>query len=335
MAKVVRMADIAQRLGVSTVTVSKALADQKGVSEELRGKIKALAEEMGYRVSAGRTEEKKSFNIGVLVSEIYVEKYVTFYWEFYQKLATEAARKNCFVLLEVLEVEAEKELRGIKLLKEEKVDGLIVLGRVESGYLEHLRETSSIPLVFMDFYDNNGKEDCIISNSFYGSYYLTNYLFEQGHEEIAFVGTVLATDSITDRYLGYLKSMMEHGRKVREDWIVPDREDSRRCLEKIVLPEELPTAFVCNSDLTASRVIKSLQERGLRVPEDVSVVGYDDYLYPGLCEVELTTYSVDMGRMARTGIDTIVKKITGVPYHAGIHVVEGALVERKSVAPRG
>ena len=81
--------------------------------------------------------------------------------------------------------------------------------------------------------------------------------------------------------------------------------------------------------------MKALEECGKRVPEDVSVVGYDDYLYPGLCDVELTSYSVDMKRMARTGIETMVNKISGVSYQTGIQVIEGRLVERASVCIPG
>ena len=100
MAKGVRMSDIAQRLGVSTVTVSKALADQKGVSEEMRERIKTLAEEMGYKAPvSARQEAKRSYNIGVIMGEQYVEKYATFYWEFYQKIITCASQENCYVIL--------------------------------------------------------------------------------------------------------------------------------------------------------------------------------------------------------------------------------------------
>lgn len=335
MAKVVRMVDIAQKLGVSTVTVSKALAEQKGVSEEMREKIKKLAEEMGYKPpSANRKEKKNSYNVGVLVAETYIERYATFYWEFYQAIITAAAKVNCFVLLEVLEVPDENTLPDVKLITENKVDGLIVLGSISSDYLLKLKQSYSLPLVFMDFYDNKLREDCVISNSFYGTYQLTNYLFDKGHEKIAFVGTVLATDSITDRYLGYQKSLMEHGYQIYNEWVIPDRDERRRVFENIELPEYMPTAFVCNSDLTASNLIRILQEKGLRVPKDISVVGYDDYLHPGLCDVGITTYSVDMERMAQTGISIMVKKMSGKAYHAGIHVVEGVMVERESVAQR-
>ncbi len=334
MAKGVRMSDIAQRLGVSTVTVSKALADQKGVSEEMRERIKALAEEMGYRPPvSSRQETKRSYNIGVIMGEQYVEKYATFYWEFHQKIITCASQKNCYVIPEVLDSVRVKELEEPKLVQEDKIDGLIILGGIRTEYLRMLKKKCGVPVVYMDFYDKQLQGDCVISNSFYGAYYMTNYLFRMGHEKIGFVGTVLATESIMDRYLGYRKSLMEHGVQERADWVVKDRgdESSVFCYDRIPLPRELPTAFVCNSDLTASRVVRSLLELGYRVPEDVSLVGYDDWLYPGLCDVPITTYSVDMPRMAETGIDMLVRRIEGDDSRCNMQIIEGEIVIRNSV----
>ncbi len=335
MARGIRMADIAKQLGVSTVAVSKALGNRRGVSEELREKIKKTAEEMGYELPvSNRNKDKKTYNIGILVSSIYIEKYVTFYWVFYQLLLKEAAKSDFFLMLEVLGTEEEKELRDITLIKEERIDGMIILGKISNEYLKHLKRECLIPVIYMDFYDNEMEEDCVISNSFYGIYKITNYLFAQGHEDIAFVGTLGMTDNITDRYLGYQKAMMEHGKEIRAEWCIKDREDARRTYTQIEIPDELPTAFVCNCDVTAGWLIKSLNEKGIKVPQDVSVVGYDDYLYPGVCDVELTTYSVDRERMAEIGIEKMRKKIEGEPYQEGIHVVEGKLIERASVLRR-
>lgn len=332
MPKAVKMADIAKRLGVSTVTVSKALNGQKGVSEELRERIKEVADELGYRPpSAGKAGDRPSLTIGVLVSETYVGKYETFYWEFYQKIIKAAARKNCFVLLEVLSLDAEKAEPDLSLLRENKIEGLMVLGGLRRSYLAALKDYCQVPIIYMDFYSGKVGEDSVISNNFYGSYIITNYLFSHGHKEIAYVGTLMATDSITDRYLGYQKSMMEHGMVVKEEWVIPDRGEPRKCFDQITLPKTLPTAFVCNCDQTASMVVRALEERGVAVPEQVSVVGYDDYLHPGLCSVELTTYAVDMAQMAERGVEILISKICGREYCAGIQVVEGRLVERESV----
>lgn len=332
MAKTVKMSDIAERLNISTVTVSKALSDQKGVSEEMRGKIKKLAMEMGYQKPVSKPEERiRSYNVGVIVPEDYIEKYQTFYWEMYQEINMAAVKNNSFVMLEVLNAADEKAGIPPKLLKENKVDGLIVLGGLKSTYLKMIKEHYATPTVYLDFYDRSIKEDCVVSNSFYGTYMLTNYLFDKGHTNIGFVGTVLATKSITDRYLGYMKSLLEHGLTLREDWVLDDRDSDRHNFEKFELPEEMPTAFVCNCDIIASWVIRELEQAGYRVPEDVSIVGFDDFLYPGLCDVPMTTYAVNMTAMAETGVRLLIKKMTGGETSRGMHLIEGRFIERMSV----
>ena len=95
--------------------------------------------------------------------------------------------------------------------------------------------------------------------------------------------------------------------------------------------KDMPTAFVCNSDLTASMVINQLEEQGYRVPQDFSVVGFDNYLFPGLCDVEITTYEVDIREMANKAIHVLLKKVGGERYKQGITIVEGRLVEKASV----
>ena len=335
MAKAVKMKDIAQRLNVSTMTVSKALSGKPGVSEVMREKIKTLAFEMGY-IPSGEIREgmKKSYNIGVILAKYYTEKWATFYWKMYQEINTRAVEQNCFVLLEIIGEEEENNQEVPKLIRENKVDGLMALGCVDSSCLKMLHERVPVPVVYMDFYVNDIFEDSVISNSFYGTYEITNYLFHKGHHEIAFVGTLFSTKSITDRYLGYEKAMIEHGQKVREEWIIPDRVGERESYDSLTLPSKMPTAFVCNCDLTASKLIKLLQETGRRVPEDISVVGYDDYLYPGLCNVDITSYGVDMEQMALTGISILLKKISKTDYRRGIHVVSGYLSEKQSVMSR-
>lgn len=336
MAKAVKLADIAERMNVSTVTVSKALSGQKGVSEEMREKIKKLADELGYKQpSAARLASKnKSYNIGVMIADHYLDKYNSFYWQMYQEVATKAVQKECFTMLEVLTKELEQEKELPKLLKEAKVDGMIVIGKIEQEYLEMLEEEARVPLVFLDFYDAKRECDAVVTDNYYGAYLLTNYLFDMGHKKIAYVGTLLSTGSITDRYFGYAKSLMEHGVEVRKDWIIKDRDMD---IAKVgtpgtfILPEEMPTAFVCNSDLTASELIKRLGEKGYLVPEDISVVGFDNYLYPGLCEVEITTYEVDVKEMARKTIHTLIKKMGNESYKRGISVIEGKVVLKNSV----
>lgn len=339
MAKTVKLADIAKIMKVSTVTVSKALSGQKGVSEEMREKIIRLAREMGYQspTAVKILKEKKSYNIGVLISERYFDRYASFYWQMYQEVATRALSKDCFTMLEVLTPDVESGMELPKLLQEDKVDGFIIIGLLKEEYLALINKNVKVPFICLDFYDRKQECDCVVSDNFYGMYKLTNHLLDRGHREIAYVGTLLSTGSITDRYFGYAKALLEHGIKVREDWIIPDRDrETGKREEGFVfrLPERMPTAFACNCDLSAGVLIRNLKERGYRIPEDISVVGFDHYLYPGLCDVALTTYEVDMKEMARKTMNNLTKKLSGERYKKGVTIVEGHMLIKDSVFQR-
>ncbi len=336
MAKAVKLADIAEIMKVSKVTVSKALSDQKGVSEEMRKKIKKLAQEMGYKSPSAEklSKARKSYNIGVLVSERYFDQYESFYWQMYQAVATKAVSKECFTMLEVLSSENEQKLELPKLLQEDKVDGLIIIGLLKEAYLSMMEQKSKIPLVCLDFYDRKHGCDAVITDNYYGMYKLTDYLFEMGHVEIAYVGTLLYTGSITDRFFGYSRALLEHGQKVRDEWIIEDRnlEDGQRNPDfTFRLPEKMPTAFACNCDLSAGILINVLQEKGYRVPEDISVIGFDNYIHPGICNVGITTYEVDIREMARRTINNLIRKMCGEYYKQGLTIVEGRVILKDSV----
>lgn len=337
MKKSVRLADIGARLGVSTVTVSKALSGQKGVSDTLRKQIEELAGSMGYVPPSKEPREAKnrSYTLGVLVGERYIDKYDSFYLQMYKQITGRAIARECFAVMEPVSMETEKNNILPKLVADNRADGIIVMGRLSWEYLDFLNENCSLPMIYLDFCDNKKEADAVISDSYYGAYRLTNYLFEIGHTRIGYVGTVLATGSITDRYMGYLRAMMEHGSEVRPEWIIEDREREHGSIDPenyIRLPGQLPTAFVCNCDIAASFLIKALEVRGLRVPQDVSVVGYDNFIYPGICDVEITTYEVDIKEMARRAVHTLIKKIAGEEYRHRVYIVEGQLVIKDSVA---
>lgn len=341
MAKAVKMADIAKVMGVSTVTVSKALSNQKGVSEELRAKIKKRAEEMGYRTVSAlhqeRLQKKASYTIGAIVADRFLDKYESFYWTLYQEMATAAVQRGCFTMIEILQGEDERNLVMPKLLQEKKTEGLVIIGRLEKDYLDRLMEYADVPVFFLDFTDKNGQYDSVVSNSYFGMYIMTNYLFDMGHRDIGFVGNVSSTDSITDRYFGYMKSLYEHGVEIVREWVLNDRDPETGRSDQgfeIQLPKKMPTAFVCNNDAAAAMLVRTLQKKGYRVPDDISVVGYDNYLAPGLCDVGITTYEVDMKEMAKRTVKNMIRKISGDHYKQGTYVVSGHIVYKDSVAKR-
>lgn len=334
MPKKITMSDIAEELGISTVTVSKALSGQKGVSEDMRQRIMEIAEERGYRKSS-QSGEKESFKIGVLIAAKYLGNIDSFYGHMYQLFSARAARMGCFTMLEELSDEDAKKLVYPKLIGDGNVDAVVIMGALNEKYLAMLDEKLLTPTFYMDFTDRKHQKDSVISGSFYGAYILTSYLFDRGHKDIGYVGTVLATPSITDRYLGYERAMMEHGCLINKDWILKDRDIDNHAIDLdkyIKLPKKMPTAFVCNCDLTATRFISYLKEKGYKVPQDISIVGYDDFVYSNSTEdIGITTYKVDMEEMVNRTMKRILHALRSEKYRKGLSIVEGCLVERDSV----
>ena len=186
--------------------------------------------------------------------------------------------------------------------------------------------------MFLDFYDNHMEYDTIISDGFYGMYVLTDYLIKMGHRQIAFVGTPLATSSITDRMFGYQKALLENHIEINKCWIIPDR-DIDATTFKIELPEILPTAIACNSDYAAACVINELRKNGVSVPEDISVVGFDNYLAPNVANLQITTYEVKIDKMIDLCIKTLIKKINKKEYVKGVQIVTGEMIIKETVTP--
>ncbi|WP_129724236.1 substrate-binding domain-containing protein [Xylanivirga thermophila] len=327
----VTMKDIADRIGVSNVTVSKALNDREGVSEELRTKIKYIANEMGYRYNTAAKSIKKgySYNIGIVVAERFTDDLQSFYLKFYQNICKALEEYGYLGMLHILSYNEEKNLQLPKMYNEMKIDGLIILGQISKSYIEILKDIE-IPTIFLDFYDEHNNFDSVIADNFYSSYDITNYLISNGHKNIAFVGNIYSTSSIQDRFLGYYKSLLEHGIYLREDYIVNDRDKDGKLID-LVMPSDMPTAFVCNCDRVAYNLINQLKKLGYIVPDDCSVVGFDNDIFSMLSNPKLTTVETNMEEMSRNATKFIMRKIENPDRENDRVLVKGKIVYRDSV----
>ncbi|MBR1639931.1 MAG: LacI family DNA-binding transcriptional regulator [Treponema sp.] len=331
--KKVTLSDIASKLGISVVTVSKALSNKEGVGDELRKQIKELAAEMGYKVKqSGFNQEngKITGNIGILIPSRFFSQNYSFYWYLFNYVSTELLNRSYYSIMELLSDKDEEECTIPRMLQDNKVDGLIILGQTSDKYLETIRAHYE-NFILLDFYTNKLQLDCVSNDDYYCSYMLTSYVISQGHKKIRFVGNFDATTSIRDRYMGFYKAMLENGYDAPVSTIINDR-DKKGCKIEIQFPEDdMPTAFVCNCDETAAIVCEKLIEKGYKVPEDISVTGFDDYLPNGRISVPLTTVHIKPEDTARVAADLIISKITKQPYMKGRHLISGKIILRESV----
>ena len=332
MKKGVTMREIGAALGVSTVTISKALSGKDGVSDAVREKIIRTAQQMGYHYMppAGAAEEpsRPDTIVGILTPERFFGS-ASFYASLYKELLRQMVEAGMLGVLEIVTPGQEQEMAAPLIVTDKRVSALVLMGQFEQSYVEMIVE-AGLPTVLLDFYCDGPDVDAIVSDSLSGCYQLTRHLIDRGHRDIGFVGSVQCTTSIMERYSGYLRAMVFEGLSLRPEWLIADRDAQLMYLPSLSLPQALPTAFVCENDEIAMQLIAQLARRGVRVPEDVSVTGFDNFTHAALTAPMLTTYSVDQGRMAQVAIQRLQCRIKEGPSGPLRTIVGGWIVERSS-----
>lgn len=333
MTKRIRMADIAERLGVSIVTVSKALRGKEGVSSELRQEVLRIADELGYTRKENELEPPACLTVGILTSARYLSKGSSFYWSLYERLLTHLTAARDFGILEVVTPAEEDGCSVPRLVLENRVQGLIVMGRLSAGYLRMLT-TLGVPFTLLDTYEIGMPFDTVLSDSYNGMCEMTHRLLSLGHTRLKFVGTIGATSSITDRYYGFCRAMTDAGLSVTPDMVIPDRDETgASCME---LPADLlrtTTGLVCNCDYSACILLNKLHTMGIRVPQDLSVVSFDNYMMSEMYAIGITTYAVDLDGMAEASCKQIRRRIRFPDAKRQIVTVSGEVILRESDMP--
>ncbi|MBQ5320009.1 MAG: LacI family DNA-binding transcriptional regulator [Oscillospiraceae bacterium] len=328
--KQVTLSDIAEVCGTSNVTVSKALSGKDGVGDELREKIKSVAREMGYIPAAKYIPSENIGNIGVIIPEKFLTPVGTFYSALSNRIMKRLKQDNISCIQENISEDEEASLILPNILANGKIAGLISLGQVSPEYLKMIMQKTN-NLVLLDYYIPGIDVDCVISNGISGAYRITNHLIENGHKDIGFIGTRLATSSIFDRFTGFARAMLEHSLPIREEWIINDRKNDNMDFGEMDFPQTMPTAFVCNCDEIAFAAIRKLKSLGYSVPDDISVVGYDNFLISEIAEPQITTISVDATEIADTAVSMLIDRINNPLKKSEIRSISGNLEIKNSV----
>lgn len=285
--KKVSLETIAKQLNISVVTVHKALKNQQGVGPELRSKILELADQLGYvrRVSSPKRNYihilRKDFLIGT------DERYYTTIYYYLNRECTNADSKLFFVVHDILSA----TMAYVKnLMQETHIDGIFLSGQMDSDLLIEI-EKLKIPVVCIDFYSSDYNFYYAYIDNYYAGYTLTKYLIRHGHKHIGFVGDIKFSNAVADRYFGCLRALNKFD--------IPDRvfhlnSNIERFPDSFELNRNnLPTAFICHCDRAASVLYDKLKVLGYRIPEDISVISFDNTEICDILSPKLTSLGID------------------------------------------
>lgn len=310
--------DVARKAGVSGATVSRVFNNPDSVSPQTREKVLKASEELNYHpnVIASNFVKGITRNIGVIIPHIpNVHIFSVHYFsELLSGIGEALEEKGYHLVLFFHKMVEGVENDYTRYFKGGKVDGCILLGtlRNDSALLK-LQQTGYRFCLVNNYIKNSGISFVDVDN-ISGSYEAVKYLISLGHKDIAFLNGPFHYSNSVDRLEGYKKALEEHGISVDSKYIFEGnygKKSGYLAVSKILNLKKLPTAVFSANDRMAAGLLQGLMERGIRVPEDVAIIGYDDSDIATLVQPQLTTVRVPFFELGKKCVYEFIKLVNG------------------------
>ncbi|MBD3917189.1 LacI family DNA-binding transcriptional regulator [Paenibacillus sp. PR3] len=333
--KKVSMQDIADHLGISKNAVSLALLNKQGVSTDMRNKIIEAAKQLGYGPYGD------NHNIGGTVLVLVPERIMSYedneHFKFFHDiiwgLEKSIRARGLNAVIAPIDAEMEANLILPRHCTELTYKGIILFGIVDRAYAEIVWELE-VPLVMLDSYHSGLPCPVVASDNVEGAYEAVSVLIQAGHRDIGFIGPTNLTSSHQERWFGYWRAMTENGLSIDPAKVMSSSvgfQDTKVELGTFIDGlKQLSTAFFCGNDRIAYLFASQLRSRGIRVPEDVSIVGFDDLKYEESEGLQLTTMRVEKASLCSAAIDMLLKT-EGKFRETLRHYIRPTLITRESV----
>lgn len=332
-AKRVSIKDIAAVAGVSHSTVSRALGKSPLVKHETAENIRRIAQEMGYRVSAiaRGLVTNRTKTIGVVVTTI-ADPFVAEVVSGIEEMANEHGYS---VFLANSGADPSREVKMVHSFEEQRIDGIVITAsRVGALYVPILSEMR-VPIVLLNNQHPGEFVHSVMIANVEASREAIRHLIGLGHRRIAYLGDQFGYQSDTERFAGYREALAQADVPFQPELVVHGDgrpEGAARAMEKLLALPQLPTAVFCYNDMSALGALKCIRLSGRRVPEDVSLVGFDDLFLAQYTEPPLTTVRQPKQLMGRLAMETLLTLLSGAKSEENIKV-PGELVVRQSTGP--
>lgn len=333
----VTIKDIARELGISPSTVSRALKDHPDISKDTKRLVNDLAAKLNYKPNliALSLRSQRSNIIGVIIPEI-----VHYFFSSVISGIEEVANANGYSVMIIQSLENyEKEKASCETLVNGIIDGLLMSVSKETVDYGHIRrvEDEGIPIVFFDRSLEESSSDRVIIDDFSGAYQAIEHLIIQGRRKIVHFKGPLNRLIGQNRLNGYIKAMRDNGVVIDQNLIIPCDTFEGAVVEtqKLIDSKVKFDAIFTVNDFTAVGVMKTLQKNGIRIPKDVSIVGFGDDQVAKMVEPSLTTIKQPGFEMGKRAMELLIKRITQTNYEPPVNeVLKTNLIIRESSSIR-
>ena len=328
--------DIAKLAKVSVTTVSKVINDYSDISPETKKHVLKIIDQNNYRPNANaRTlSTNKSYAIGLFFKDHQNSGlHHPFFREIIYGLEREFSEYGYDLIL--FSSKWGDKFKYVEKCNHRNVDGAILMGMPKSDeYLDQLIK-AGIPAVFVDLDITGDNATYVMSDNIEGAVKAIDYLVELGHEKIGMITGEKMTKPAQDRLTGYKKALKNNGLDYNSDWVIEGRFSETggyNSMEKIINLDEHPTAVFCQGDKIAFGAIKAINNSKYKVPEDFSIIGFDDIEISSYIEPQLTTIHQNKFKMGKITAELLIKMINNPDKKYSPVIIPTKLVERKSCA---
>lgn len=307
----VTLRDVAWEAGVSINTVSRALNDRPEIHPDTKERVLKATAKLGYKPNklARGLRSNKTEIIGVIVGDIANP----FFSTVVQGIGKKAKSLGYSLILQDTGEDYKAEEEAVGIMQYEQVDGVLLTPVQTDKKSVQLLQEAGIPFVLLARYFADIDTDYVVADDAQGGYLATVHLIERGHKRIVFINGPTYTSSARERMEGYTQALREHGIAIDSQLIrtyaltmEAGYVHAKDILRKV---KPRPTAFFAFSDFVALGIMQALREKGIKVPKDMAVVGYDDIAFASCLEVPLTTVMMPKREMGRKAVEILVKKI--------------------------
>ncbi|OTA16000.1 sucrose operon repressor ScrR [Xenorhabdus vietnamensis] len=330
------MKDVARLAGVSTSTVSHVINDNRYVSESVKKKVNAAIEELNYAPSAlaRSLKIKQTKTIGMLVTA----SDNSFYSEVVRSVERNCYERGYSLILCNTEGNVIRMVRSMETLLQKRVDGLLIMcSETQRLSNDVLRRYPLVPMVIMDWSPFDICNDIIKDNSLQGGEIATNYLISRGFRKIACITGPRDKTPACQRLAGYRKAMEDAGLEIPVGYeIYSDFEfaGGLSSMKQLLQLPEPPEALFAGNDAMAVGAYQALHQQGLSVPDDISIIGYDDIAIASYLIPPLTTIHQSKDELGKLAIDSLLYRMDNPESEPKQLILTPELIERSSVASR-
>jgi len=325
--------DIAKSLDVSTATVSRALSGAPGVSKKLRVKIADFCDEIGYRPSPynrSSTNQKLKI-IALILGDIRNPFYSNLAFIIQKYLREEQYMTMVFNS----EYEEENELDFIGMAERFDFAGLMLI-TAQSPEIAQRLDNTALPKVLVNRILPNYTGNSVLTDNFQAGYEAALHLINLGHRDIGFIGGTQNSSAAIQRFEGYSQAMKNYSLNISEEFLWHSdlkMETGQSISQKFIQLKHRPTAIVCINDMTSLGFIDGIKKAGLRVPEDLSVISFDDIPIASLHDIQLTTISQHAEEMGKTAVALMLKQLSNPNAQPERIIMTPQLIDRKTTGP--